>query len=228
MGILDYEWNKNIKLALTLRRDKFMNFYRLFILSIVIISGASAKGQVGSVPVKMPVMGKNDTIRVASTNENGEMIPWIPLDEVVIYGFRIFKSPAERAAFNRLRYNVMKVMPYALYAKRRYEQLERDLAVTAEKKEQKKLVKQCDKEIKEMFNREIKELTITQGQILTKLIDRELGRTTYDIIKETKGGVTAFLYQSVARVVGHNLKSTYSPQEDRDIESIITSSGFYQ
>lgn len=205
-----------------------MNFYRLFILSIVIISGASAKGQIGSVPVKMPVLGKNDTIRTASTNENGEMIPWIPLNEVIIYGYRIFKSPAERAAFNRLRYNVMKVMPYALFAKRRYEQLERDLALTAEKKEQKKLVKQCDKEIKEMFNREIKELTISQGQILTKLIDRELGRTTYDIIKETKGGVTAFVYQSVARVVGHNLKSTYNPQEERDIESIITSSGFYQ
>ena len=205
-----------------------MNFYRLFILSIVIITGASAKAQISSVPEKMPVMGKNDTIRVASTNENGEMIPWIPLDEVVIYGYRIFKSPADRVAYNRLRYNVMKVMPYALFAKRRYEQLERELALTPEKKAQKKLVKQCDKEIKDMFNREIKELTITQGQILTKLIDRELGRTTYDIIKETKGGVTAFVYQSVARVVGHNLKSTYSPQEDRDIESIIVSSGFYQ
>lgn len=207
---------------------KIMNFYRLFILSIVIISGASAKAQVSTVSVKMPVLGKNDTIRVASTNDNGEMIPWIPLNEVEIFAMRLFKSPADRAAFNRLRYNVMKVMPYALFAKRRYEQLERDLALTTEKKEQKKLVKQCDKEIKEMFNREIKELTITQGQILTKLIDRELGRTTYDIIKETKGGVTAFLYQSVARVVGHNLKSTYSPQEDRDIESIIISSGFYQ
>lgn len=205
-----------------------MNFYRLFIPLIVIITGACAQAQVSTLPVKMPVLGKNDTIRVAGTNDNGEMIPWIALKEVTIYGFRIFKSPAEQAAFNRLRYNVMKVMPYALFAKRRYEQLERDLAVTGDKKEQKKLVKQCDKEIKEMFNREIKELTITQGQILTKLIDRELGRTTYDIIRETKGGVTAFLYQSVARVVGHNLKSTYSVEEDRDIESIIVSSGFYQ
>ncbi|WEK20331.1 MAG: DUF4294 domain-containing protein [Candidatus Pedobacter colombiensis] len=205
-----------------------MNFYRLFIPLIVMITGASAKAQVSSTPVKMPVMGKNDTIRVASTNVDGEMIPWIPLNEVVIYGMRIFKSQADQTAYNRLRYNVMKVMPYALFAKRRYEQLERDLAVTGDKREQKKLVKQCDKEIKEMFNREIKELTITQGQILTKLIDRELGRTTYDIIKETKGGVTAFVYQSVARVVGHNLKSTYSPQDDRDIESIIVSSGFYQ
>ena len=205
-----------------------MKFYRLFILLIVIISGAQVRAQVNGVTIKMPVLGKNDTIRVAGTNDNGEMIPWIPLQEVVIYGVRIFRSPAERAAYSRLRYNVMKVMPYALYAKQRYEQLEKDLALTQEKREQKKLVKQCDKEIKDMFNREIKELTITQGQILTKLIDRELGRTTYDIVKETKGGFTAFLYQSVARVVGHNLKSTYNPQEERDIESIIISSGFYQ
>jgi hypothetical protein len=204
-----------------------MNFYRLFIPLIVIITSTSAEAQEATMPVKMPVLGKNDTIRVAGTNDNGEMIPWISLKEVVIYGVRIFKSPADQAAYNRLRYNVMKVMPYALFAKRRYEQLERELAVTADKKEQKRLVKQCDKEIKEMFNREIKELTISQGQILTKLIDREIGRTTFEIIKETKGGVTAFLYQSVARVVGHNLKSTYSAEEDRDIESIIISSGFY-
>ncbi|HKG07527.1 MAG TPA: DUF4294 domain-containing protein [Pedobacter sp.] len=205
-----------------------MKFYRLFILFIVIIAGSAAKAQTGYVPVKMPVLGENDTIRVAGTNVDGEMIPWIPLNEVVIYGSRIFKTPADRVAYNRLRYNVMKVMPYALYAKRRYEQLEKDIALTSEKKEQKELVKQCDKEIKSMFNREIKELTITQGQILTKLIDREVGRTTYDIVKQTKGGFTAFLYQSVARVVGHNLKSTYNPQEERDIESIIISSGFYQ
>jgi len=205
-----------------------MKFYRLFILSIVIINSISAKAQVSGTAVRMPVLGKNDTIRVAGTNDNGEMIPWIPLNEVVIYGYRIFKTPADQAAFNRLKYNVMKVMPYALFAKRRYEQLEREVASTEDKKERKKFVKQCDKEIKDMFNREIKELTITQGQILTKLIDRELGRTTYDIVKETKGGITAFLYQSVARVVGHNLKSTYDPKQERDIESIIVSSGFYQ
>ncbi|AMQ00153.1 hypothetical protein AY601_3282 [Pedobacter cryoconitis] len=204
-----------------------MKFCSLFILLFVIIAVGELKAQESSVPVKFPVRGKNDTIRVASTNEDGEMIPWIPLNEVVIYGARIFKTPADRAAFNRLRYNVLKVMPYALFAKRRYEQLERDLAVTTDRKAHKKLVKACDAEIKKMFNTEIKELTITQGQILTKLIDREVGRTTYEIVKETQGGVKAFIYQSVARVVGHNLKSTYNPEEERDIESIIQSSGFY-
>ncbi|MCX2495472.1 DUF4294 domain-containing protein [Pedobacter sp. PF22-3] len=204
-----------------------MKFKGLFFLCIVMIYGVSLRAQEPTAPV-FPKLGKSDTIKVASTNDNGVMIPWMQLNEVNIYAARIWKSPAEQAAYNRLRYNVLKVMPYALFAKRRYEQLEQDLAKTAEKKEQKQLVKQCDKEIKDMFNREIKELTITQGQILTKLIDREVGRTTYDIVKQTKGGFAAFSYQIVARVVGHNLKSTYDPNTDRDIESIIRTSGFYQ
>lgn len=211
-----------------MNRHKFMKFYRLFALSIVMIAGFGAKAQDSTATAIWPKLGKNDTIRVAATNDGGFMIPWIGLREVIIYGQRIWKSPQEQAAYNRLRYNVLKVMPYALFAKRRYEQLERDVAVVSDKKEQKRLVKECDNEIKRMFNTEIKELTITQGQILTKLIDREVGRTTYDIVKETKGKFAAFSYQLVARVVGHNLKSTYNVQEDRDIESIIKTSGYYQ
>ncbi|UKT62427.1 DUF4294 domain-containing protein [Pedobacter mucosus] len=204
-----------------------MKLKGLFFLCIVMIFTLSLAAQETTTPV-FPKSGKSDTIRVASTNVDGVMIPWMQLNDVSIYALRIWKSPEEQMAFNRLRYNVLKVMPYALYAKRRYEQLEQDIARTPEKKEQKKLVKQCDNEIKGMFNREIKDLTITQGQILTKLIDREVGRTTYDIVKQTKGGFAAFSYQIVARVVGHNLKSTYDPKQDRDIESIIRTSGFYQ
>lgn len=205
-----------------------MKFYRLIFLSIVMIAANCVKAQDSLANAIWPKLGKNDTIKVAATYDQGYMIPWIGLKEVVILGQRIWKSPQEQAAYNRLRYNVLKVMPYALFAKRRYEKLERDLALVADKKEQKRLVRECDNEIKKMFNTEIKELTITQGQILTKLIDREVGRTTYDIVKQTKGKFAAFSYQLVARVVGHNLKSTYSVQEDRDIESIIRGSGYYQ
>lgn len=204
-----------------------MKFKGLIILFTVMIFSVKLKAQDPSQPV-FPKLGKADTIRVSSTNDNGVMIPWMQLQDVSIYANRIWKSPAEQAAYNRLRYNVLKVMPYAKFAKRRYEQLEEEIARTPEKKEQKKLVKQCDKEIKDMFNREIKELTITQGQILTKLIDREVGRTTYDIVKQTKGGFAAFSYQLVARVVGHNLKNGYNVAQERDIESIIVNSGYYQ
>jgi len=205
-----------------------MKFSIFFLLFIVSIANNKLHAQERPAGVIWPETGKNDTIRVAAYNDNGVMIPWIPLKEVVITGIRTFRSAEEQMAFNRLKYNVLKVMPYALYAKRRYEKLERDLALTPDRKTQKKLVKECDAEIKKMFNTEIKELTITQGQILTKLIDREVGRTTYDIVKETKGGFAAFSYQLVARVVGHNLKSTYNAREERDIESIIVNSGYYQ
>ncbi len=205
-----------------------MKYYLLFILFIVNISINELKAQDIEPAGIYPVLGKNDTVRVLATNEAGFMVPWIILNEVVCVGKRTFKSPQDQAAFNRLKYNVLKVMPYAIYAKKRYEKLERDLALITDKKIQRQLVKACDKEIKSMFNTEIKELTITQGQILTKLIDREVGRTTFDIVKQTKGGLAAFSYQLVARVVGHNLKTTYSATEDRDIESIIINSGYYQ
>ena len=117
-----------------------MKFSKLFILFIVIIAGSklSAQEKLPDVKVIYPVLGKNDTIRVLATNDNGYMVPWFPLREVVIFGVRTFKSVTDQAAYNRLRYNVLKVMPYALYAKKRYEQLERDLAVTIDKKVQKK------------------------------------------------------------------------------------------
>ena len=94
-----------------------MKYSRLFILFIVMIVSQAVKAQENNTTVIWPEKGKNDTIRVAATNDNGYMIPWIGLQEVVIWGKRTFRSPEEQAAFNRLRYNVLKVMPYALYAK---------------------------------------------------------------------------------------------------------------
>lgn len=170
--------------------------------------------------------GKNDTIRVAVTLVGNEFIPWVALHEVIILDTRIFKTSADRAKFDRLRYNVLKVMPYAIMARDKYAQLQRDLAVTADKKEQRRLVKACNENVKAIFNREIKNLTMAQGGILIKLIDREIGKSSYDILKEMKGGFNTFLFQSLARIFNNNLKNRYDPEEDRDIEAIIQSSSY--
>jgi hypothetical protein len=160
---------------------------------------------------------------MTTLDEFGEQIPWILLPNVYLTHVQYFSSPEAKARYMRLRYNVMKVLPYARYAQQRYQQLHRDLALTGNKKEQRKLVKTCETEIKEMFNKEIKNLTITQGKILIKLINRETGRSSYEMVKELRGGVNAFFYQSIAKVFGHNLKSEYDPQEDREIEMILRS-----
>ncbi|MCL4638224.1 MULTISPECIES: DUF4294 domain-containing protein [Olivibacter] len=160
-------------------------------------------------------------IMLPTTIVDGERIPWILLREVVITDYRIFKTPADRARYNRLKYNVLKVLPYAKFAEDRYDKLQRDLAITPKKKDQKRLIKDCEKEIKAMFNREIKNMSVSQGEILIKLINRQTGNSSYELVKELRGGVSAFFYQSVAKIFGHNLKNTYDPDEDREIETII-------
>lgn len=201
-----------------------MKFFKLSAILSLVLMTAGAFAQLKNDPL---IKGKNDTIKVAVTNIDNELIPWFPLSDVYITDTRIFRSPEERAKFNRLRYNVLKVLPYAMFARSRYAQLQHDLTLAPNRRDKKKLIKAFEKEIKDMFNREIKELTITQGGILIKLIDRETGSSSYDLLREMKGGFTAFFYQSVARIFGNNLKNKYDPQEDRDIEAIIQSSGYY-
>lgn len=156
-----------------------------------------------------------------TTLPDGEVVPWFLFPEVVISKKRIWTSEDARKQYFRLKYNVLKVLPYAIFAQKRYEQLDRDLAVTSDKKLQKKLVNDCESEIKTMFNKEIKNMTVSQGKILIKLVDRQTGHSSFEMVKEMKGGLTAFFYQGVARVFGHNLKSTYDPKQDFEIENII-------
>ena len=77
-----------------------------------------------------------------------------------------------------------------------------------------------------MFKKEVENLTISQGEILIKLINRETDVTTYGLVKDLKGGFNAFLLQSAARIFGHNLKETYDKDEQRDIEQILQEAGY--
>ncbi len=194
----------------------------LFLFSAMILLGGLVKAQESYVRA-----GTNDTIKVATINLNGELVPWIVLNEVTVMDRRTFKSQEDFDKYRRLRYNVLKVLPYARFAGQRYRQLERDLAQTNDKRKQKALVKGCEKEIKDLFNAKIKDMTISQGEILIKLVDRETGNSSFDLVKDLKGGVSAFVMQSVAKIFGHDLKNGYDPDEDRDIESIIHAAGYY-
>ena len=172
------------------------------------------------------VRGNNDTIKTYVALVDGVNVPWVIIEDVNIHDTRIFKSQADRQAYNRLRYNVIKVIPYAKFAGNRYRQLQRDLALTGDKKKQKQLIKACEIQIKDMFKKEVENLTVSQGEVLIKLIDRETDNTTYTLVKELKGGFNAFLLQSAARIFGHNLKQTYDRDEQRDIEYILQKAGY--
>lgn len=193
---------------------------------LVLFSGFFLDGsvRVQQVPVSDSTTGRHaQHPPMLSTVVDGEAMPWMVIPEVEIVRRRVFKSPEDKARYMRLRYNVIKVLPYAKYAQRRYQQLYRDLALTGNKREQRRLVKDCEREIKDMFNREVKNMTVSQGAILIKLIDRQTGNSSYEVVRELRGGITAFFYQSIARVFGHNLKNEYDVEEDFEIENIIRS-----
>lgn len=197
----------------------------IFSVFCLLLLHTICNGQQAMTPLTLPHYGAGtpETIAYYGTTklETGEVVPWFPIDPVYIYAKRTWKSEAEREKYMRLKRNVLRVLPYAIYAQKRYEQLDRELALANSKKEEKALIKACEREIKEKINNEVKNLSVSQGKILIKLIERQTGNTSYDLVKDMKGGITAFVYQGVARMFGHNLKTTYDPQEDFEIENII-------
>ncbi len=89
-------------------------------------------------------------------------------------------------------------------------------------RERKAYVKQAEKELFKDFEGEIRHMTMSEGRILIKLIDRETSQTSFEIIKEFKGGFNAFFWQTVAKIFGHDLKAEYDAKnEDQMIEYIV-------
>jgi len=151
-----------------------------------------------------------------------DTLPYIRLRTIYILPPHEFKNKRERLHFERLIRKVKKVLPYAKIAATRLYVLNQQLENCKDEKERKRLIKQADKELHQEYGDEIKNLTFSEGRILIKLIDRETGSTSYELVKELKGSFSAFVWQSLARVFGENLKSEYNPQkDDKIIEEIV-------
>jgi hypothetical protein len=103
-----------------------------------------------------------------------------------------------------------------------YKVVEAHLLTLTTDKERKQYINEVEKQILDEYEEELKKLTITQGRILLKLIDREIGETSYEILKDLKGTFTAVFWQTLARIFGHNLKSEFDPQgEDKLLNEIM-------
>lgn len=170
-----------------------------------------------------------DTIRYQFGNNvlyglviDGDTLFMSSIDEVYIFPKRKFKSNAERRRYDRLIRNVKKAYPYAVVAREMFKEVDDKMAVLKTERAQKAYINQVEKEIKEKYEEDLKKLTISQGRILIKLIDRELGETSYDLVKELKGSFSAFLWQTVARLFGSNLKTEFDAEgEDKLINEIV-------
>ena len=156
----------------------------------------------------------------------GDSIPQygISLKEVVVFQPLRFKSREELKRYVILRRRVFRVYPYAKLAAERLTVLNERLENIESKRGRKKYLKRLEKFIYEEFEEELKKLSKSQGRILIRLVHRQTGSTTFDLVKELRTGWKAFVYQTTASLFQLSLKDQYNPEEvleDYLIEDIL-------
>jgi hypothetical protein len=150
--------------------------------------------------------------------EGGDTLIIQNLQPVVIFAWK--ERPDRKT--RRLIRNVKKVYPYARLTGIMLRSYNQRLQEADSKRERRKLMRQAEQELKEDYGDDLRKLTFTQGHILLKLIDRETGDTSYELVEELRGKFVAFFWQSFARIFGFNLKRDYDPEgEDKKIEQIV-------
>jgi len=171
-----------------------------------------------------------------STNQTGGVLEMVVIDGDTMYVYNMqtfvvvdlqpYGNKEKDTQFRRLRYHIRKVYPYAKIAADKLTMYNAEINTVTSARKKKKLMKLREKALKEEFEDVIKKMSKTSGRILIKLIDRETGESTYDIIKEMRGGFKAWTYQGIGKFYGADLKQRYDPktnEEDEMIERVVQS-----
>jgi len=166
--------------------------------------------------------GVNDTLKTYAVVYDGDTIEARTLSDVEFLSRIANANKESRAKWTRLRNAIIVTYPYAMRSGLILNEMNAHLATVSEKSARKEYIKSREKELKKEFTDPLSNLSIYQGKVLMKLINRQTGNDCYDIIKEYKGGLTARFYQTVAFFFSSNLKQDYDPNgEDREIENIL-------
>ncbi|MDB9701733.1 DUF4294 domain-containing protein [Salibacteraceae bacterium] len=176
----------------------------------------------GAMPRSAQAQTGSDGIVMIAEIFDGDTFPVKYMPYIDIVAERTFKSKTAKKRFRRLQYNVKKMYPYAKLAGELLKKYEVELAGVDSDRQRKKYYKEIEKELKKEFDGEIRKMSTSQGKILIKLIDRETGDTSYEILQEFRGNMSAFFWQSFSKMFGQDLRSAYEPYgADREIESIV-------
>ena len=204
-----------------MRKMKQFTYITWLVSAFLLLISVAVFGQSATKEKGGPSVDENK-IMLPAVNVNGEALPTVVHTEVPVFAARTFKSDKDRLAYFKLKRDVRKAYPYAVLASVKLREYDAILANIPENK-QAPYLKKTEKELKEQFESDLKNLTQGQGKILIRLINRETGMTTFKVIKEYRGGFSAFIWQSFSILWGNNLKWKYDPSHGEDllIEGII-------
>ena len=166
------------------------------------------------------------------SQENVIISPFVVVDGETVFTSKIpqldvidFKDINERKRFYKLKRRVLKVYPYALETKLKVDSLNHALDSIGKKRKKRKYTRSVARIVKSQYSAALKNLTMKEGGILIKLIYRETGLSTYDLLRNYKGWWSATMWQAFAKMYDHNLKTIYDPinnREDVFIDRIIS------
>jgi len=189
--------------------------YTLFILALFFFGGLESYAQVDTL--------NQETIIVTTGRVvEGDTLPHLTLEPIVVLPKLTFENRRQRRRYNKLVRDIKRVYHYAQLAKAKLEQMEMEFQALETERARKQYVKTIEQQLMDEFGDELKKLTISQGRILLKLIDRETGDTSYELLKTLRGSFSAVFWQTIARIFGSNLKAEYDAHgEDYLIERIV-------
>lgn len=189
----------------------------VFFLSIDLSAQAdTSKNRNDSLPDRFYLLQK--------VERNGVTMPEVEIKEVTIVGGGSKNTARKRdyRRYEKLIYNIKKVYPYAVVVRERLNLVNEEMKAIESERERKAYLKEVEKDVFAKYEDEIAHLTITQGKLLIKLIDRETQNTSYDLIREYRGRISAAFWQGIARLFGTNLKAEYDRfGDDAAIEMIL-------
>jgi hypothetical protein len=140
---------------------------------------------------------------------------------------RVFKSDAERTELMRYKIRAQKVYKYAVQAIEVYETSMEEVE-DMNRRERRKHLKKKKTEFKGAFEEELKNLSKEQGYMLIKMIERQLGKPCYDIIKDTRGTMTAAYWHNASKIWGYDLKEGYIKGKDPLLDEVLLDYDFGQ
>ncbi|MCB0401528.1 MAG: DUF4294 domain-containing protein [Flavobacteriales bacterium] len=206
---------------------KYVNSLKLATLDSIIDYADRKKNEVS----------EQDDIQILNdTTSNGAVMEMIVIDGDTSYIYNMstfavvdlkpYGNEEKDRMFRKLRFHVKKVYPYAKIAADKLMMYNEQIANVKSEHKKKKLMKLREKALKEEFEDVIKNMSKTSGRVLIKLIDRETGQSTYEIIKEMRGTIKAWTYQGLGKLYGADLKQKFDPknnEEDEMIERVVQS-----
>lgn len=192
------------------------SIYKILLLLFLIVFLSAKNGQV------FAQRGINDTILTAAVIYQGDTIEARTFQDLLIRSWYNQANMKAIAKWTRLRNAIYVTYPYAKRAGKVMNDLNAQLVNVSGQSARKKCIKSKEKELKKEFTDPLTNLSVYQGKVLMKLINRETGNNCYEIIKEYRGGFDARFYQTIAFFFGSSLKQPYDKNgDDIEMEKIV-------